>query len=117
MPQVDLAVITGGQGSVQTAMATGTPFVGLPLQPEQEFNVSLAVRHGMALALGPRTATVASVAGAVRSLSTRPSHRECARRVQGHYAGVDGAALAARALRAHLATHAPRPGQTPSPTV
>ena len=134
MPQVDLAVITGGQGSGQTAMATGTPFVGLPLQPEQEFNVSLAVRHGMAVALGPRGATVRSVAGAVRSLTARPGHRECAQQVQQHYAGVDGAALAARALQAHLASHArptsgdpsgpqlaapppaaPRPGQAPSP--
>ncbi len=53
MPQVDLAVTTGGQGSVQTAMACGTPLLGIPLHIEQDLNVALVERLGAARHLGP----------------------------------------------------------------
>ena len=48
MPRVDLAVTAGGQGSVQTAIASGCPFVGVPLQPEQHSNVAIVEGHGAA---------------------------------------------------------------------
>jgi UDP:flavonoid glycosyltransferase YjiC (YdhE family) len=51
MPQVDLAIIHGGQGSVQTAVASGTPIVGFPLQTEQMFNLDLIERRGAGLNL------------------------------------------------------------------
>ncbi len=77
MPRVQLAVISGGQGSVQTAIASGTPFVGIPLQPEQHANVALVERQGAArLALHPD-----DVARAVRELldddSYRGTHAAC----------------------------------------
>ena len=53
MPQVDLAVTTGGQGSVQTAMATGTPLLAVPLHAEQELNVD--ARRAAGSRAGPRT--------------------------------------------------------------
>ena len=46
MPRVDLRVISGGQGSVQSALASGLPFIGIPLQPEQDANIVLAERQG-----------------------------------------------------------------------
>ena len=51
MPMVDLAVIHGGQGSVQTAVASGTPIIGFPLQTEQMFNLDLIRKHGAGLNL------------------------------------------------------------------
>lgn len=56
MPRVDLAVTAGGQGSVQTALASGVPLIGIPLQPEQDLNVSLAERQGAARLLPQRHA-------------------------------------------------------------
>lgn len=47
-PLADIAVIHGGQGTVQTAIASATPFIGIGLQPEQEANIDLAVRQGIA---------------------------------------------------------------------
>ncbi|MER6973580.1 hypothetical protein ABT304_21125 [Nocardioides sp. NPDC000445] len=38
---VDAAVLHGGQGTVQTACATGIPFVGMGLQPEQTWHVRM----------------------------------------------------------------------------
>ena len=34
LPRVAAAVLTGGQGSVQAALSSGTPFVGIPLHAE-----------------------------------------------------------------------------------
>lgn len=53
MPRVAAAVIMGGQGSVQTALASGLPFVGLPHHGEQELNVAVAERRGSAVRMSP----------------------------------------------------------------
>lgn len=115
MPKVDLAVIMGGQGSVQTAMCSGTPYLAFPLHPEQELNVALGMRQGMALGLGPRHMTPGKVTAAARRLVGAASFKAAARRVQRHYVGIDGAGRAADALLAHLAQAVP--GATASPAV
>lgn len=103
LPRVDVAVTMGGQGTVQTAMASGTPLVGIPLHPEQELNVDLAARHGMAIAVAPRHAGTPRLADAVRRVLGDPGFRASAQRVQGWYAAWDGPARAADAILQHLA--------------
>jgi UDP:flavonoid glycosyltransferase YjiC (YdhE family) len=103
MPRATLAVITGGQGSVQTAMASGVPMVGIPLQPEQDLNVHLAEQQGMAIRLAPRLAGGAAMTHAVRALLHEPRYRGQALRVQAMVRGVDGASQAAEAIRRRLA--------------
>jgi len=49
MPMMDLSIIHGGQGSVQTAIESGTPIIGIPLHVEQGLNVSIVERHGAGL--------------------------------------------------------------------
>ena len=95
MPHVDVAVTMGGQGTVQTAMASGTPLVGLPLHGEQELNVALAVRQGMARALSPRWADSEQLTQAVQRLVDDPQAKHQAMRVRDLYAQVDGATQAA----------------------
>jgi len=95
MPRVAAAVIMGGQGSVQTAIASATPFVGLPLHGEQELNVALAERLGMAIRMSPRLASTPGLGAAVRRLLEEPSFAASARAASHHYDGVDGAACAA----------------------
>ncbi len=46
MPLADLAIIHGGQGSVQTAISASTPVLGFPLHPEQDFNLRLVEKNG-----------------------------------------------------------------------
>ncbi len=98
MPRVAAAVIMGGQGSVQTAMASGTPFVGMPYHGEQELNVALAERKGMAIRISPKLAGESDMTAAVRRLLEEPSFREGAARMRELYAGTDGAAGAADAI-------------------
>lgn len=104
MPHVDVAVIMGGQGSVQTAMCAGTPFVAFPMHPEQELNAALGVRHGMAIALGERQTTEATLGAALQRVCGEPSFRVAARHVQSLYTGVDGASRAADAIVDYLAS-------------
>jgi UDP:flavonoid glycosyltransferase YjiC (YdhE family) len=102
MPRVAIAITTGGQGSVQTAVASGVPLVGIPLQPEQDLNVHLVERQGMALRIARRLATTDTMADGVRRLIDQPRYREQATRLQSIVSQVDGASGAARAIRHYL---------------
>ena len=103
MPRVAVAVTAGGQGSVQTAVASGVPLAAVPLQPEQDLNVHLLQRQGMALAVSPGEAAGTVMTSTVRRLLDEPAFREQARRLQVIVGGVDGALLAAQAIRRYLA--------------
>jgi UDP:flavonoid glycosyltransferase YjiC (YdhE family) len=98
MPQVDVAVTMGGQGTVQTAMASGTPLVAIPLHAEQELNVALAARVGMAIAVAPRHAHTERLTRAVRQVLSQPHYAAGAQRAKHLYRNQDGAAQAAEQL-------------------
>lgn len=96
MPQVELAITTGGQGSVQTAMASGTPLLGIPLHIEQDLNIALVERLGAA-----RHATPAdNLATLAAQMLDTPAHRDSAVQIQKLYAAADGPIEAAHAIAA-----------------
>ncbi len=103
MPRVAVAVTTGGQGSVQTAVASGVPLAGIPLQPEQDLNVHLVQRQGMALCVPPHAANSVATTNAVRRLLDEPSYRDHAQRLQSIVAQIDGAKTAAQVISHYLA--------------
>jgi UDP:flavonoid glycosyltransferase YjiC (YdhE family) len=98
MPEVDLAVIAGGQGSVQTALACGVPFIGIPLQPEQDANVAFAERQGAARLITQDQAATPALAAAARELLGSPEAHRSACRLKQAFAAVDGPAAAADAV-------------------
>jgi UDP:flavonoid glycosyltransferase YjiC (YdhE family) len=102
MPHADLAITAGGQGSVQTAMATGTPLLGLPLQPEQDLNLGLVERRGAARHLAPAHAGTGRLTRLARHMLREPRYRDAAQTIQRHYATLDGPAAAATAILDHL---------------
>ncbi len=99
---VDAAVLHGGQGTVQTACATGIPFVGMGLQPEQTWNVRVCQRQGNAIAFSPKHVSKPAFLTAVRRILDDPAYRNAATRVREQYEGEDGAAAAARIIEAAL---------------
>ena len=103
LPRVDAAVVTGGQGSVQAALSSGTPFVGIPLHAEQDLNVHLAAQLGAAV-VRPVQFIVGGVGRDVARVLAEPSFRAAAGRWAARYAEVDGPGVAADrivALHAH----------------
>ncbi|MFI7492673.1 glycosyltransferase [Micromonospora echinaurantiaca] len=111
MPRVQVAVIAGGQGSVQTAMASGTPFVGFPLQPEQRANLDIAVRQGLASSVPLIQATTPAMTRAVRALLDDKRAHAAAHRVRELYAATDGAGNAADAILELAAVGQPAPSR------
>lgn len=99
---VDAAVLHGGQGTVQTACATGIPFVGMGLQPEQTWNVRVCQRQGNAIAFSPKHVSKPAFLTAVQRILDDPAYRHAAMRVRDQYEREDGAAAAARIIEAAL---------------
>jgi UDP:flavonoid glycosyltransferase YjiC (YdhE family) len=111
MPRVDLAVTAGGQGSVQTAMAAGTPVLGIPLQPEQDLNVVLLERQGAARLVSRRDAHGSRLASVADDMLRNDRYRAAADRVRRLYDAVDGPGNAADVIIEVAATSA-RAGST-----
>lgn len=101
---VDAAVLHGGQGTVQTACATGIPFIGMGLSAEQRWNVDVWARRGNAIALSPRDlrGDARPFHGALDRLLEDPGIRQVAQRVSREHEEVDGAAECARIIAAEL---------------
>jgi UDP:flavonoid glycosyltransferase YjiC (YdhE family) len=95
MPRTAAAVIMGGQGSVQTAIASGIPFIGLPHHGEQELNVAVAERMGTAIRMSPAHAGTPALPQAITRLITETHFATAATSAAAHYAGIDGGAVAA----------------------
>ncbi len=98
MPRVDLAITTAGQGSVQTAMAAGTPLIGIPLQPEQDLNIVLLERLGAGRRISPRTLQRPALTQAVDEMLADPTSRGAADHIRTWYDQVDGPDRAAELI-------------------
>lgn len=99
-PFVDAAVLHGGQGTVQTACATGVPFVGMGLSAEQRWNVQVSEQRGNAIAVAPHRmrGSAARFREALHRVLFDPLVRRTAREVQREYALEDGAARSAQVI-------------------
>lgn len=91
----DVAIIHGGQGTVQTAMIAGTPVIGVPFQPEQRWNVECVVNRGAGIQLSPLEFTEHAVVEALNRLLADPAYKAAAQAVQKEMEVVDGAANSA----------------------
>lgn len=99
MPLLDAAVIHGGQGTVQTAIAGATPFVGIPLQPEQNFNLRQVERNGGGRTLSIRDLRRGRLRGLLAEVLEDPSYSQAMSRLQALQATRDGPREVARAIR------------------
>ena len=95
---VDLAITHGGEGTVQTSCVQGWPFIGIPLQLEQRFNVQRCVAFGSARLVSQKEARRADWAALVREALADDVMRSRARRVAELMKGLDGPGQAAEAI-------------------
>lgn len=65
---VDLAIIHGGLGTVHTAAYSGKPVIGIPMQPEQQYNLDNLVRHGSAKMLDKTRLSEKNILNAVNEI-------------------------------------------------
>lgn len=102
MPRVDLAITAGGQGSVQCAMAAGTPLIGIPLQPEQDTNVHLLEKCGAARLLAQSELTRGRLPETIVRVLTNERYRQVARSISVAYTKRNGPKLSAATILNYL---------------
>lgn len=99
MPLCDVAIIHGGQGSVQTAIASGTPIIGFPLQPEQNLNLQLVEDHGAGCNLPFSALNNNQLKTCIHQILTDQGYKENMEKLQTWQAGYDGPGNIALALQ------------------
>ena len=80
--QVDIAVTHGGQGTVQTTVTAGVPFVGVGMQPEQALNIFIFAQYGNALLLNRRKLNTAIIQQAIQTVLNDEEMRRKAQRAR-----------------------------------
>jgi len=100
MPMCDVAIIHGGQGSVQTAIASGTPLIGFPLQPEQNFNIKQVERHGAGVCLSLSSLRKGRLEHAINHVLNDETYKINMKKLQAFQATRDGPLEAARSVMA-----------------
>ncbi len=91
MKHVDIAVTHGGQGTVQTTLVSGKPFLGIGMQPEQELNIHPFVVYGNALQINKHKVIKKDVQAAIHQLLNESSFHESAQRAKAIIEKIDTA--------------------------
>ncbi len=94
----DVAVIHGGQGTVQTACWAGTPAVGVAFQFEQQANLDMLARAGMGVRIPLKEFSGELVLAEVERVARDGEYRQNAARIQALMRATDGAANATEAI-------------------
>jgi UDP:flavonoid glycosyltransferase YjiC (YdhE family) len=98
MPLCDLAIIHGGQGSVQTAIFAGIPLIGFPIQPEQNFNLKQVERHGAGLCLSLRSLRKGHLKGSINQILKDDRYKKSMEQLRTWQSRRDGALEVAKAV-------------------
>lgn len=86
----DVVICHGGQGTVQTALASGTPIVGVAMQPEQQINLDNVALNGAGIRISINRWTASNITGATKKLIENPSYGKRAKQLQENIKNVDG---------------------------
>lgn len=90
MPLMDVAIIHGGQGSVQTAIDAGLPIVAIPLHVEQGLNVSIVEKHGAAIMQLKHDINLNEVRAKVEKILSDKSYKKNMEKLSNYQKRVDG---------------------------
>lgn len=101
---IDLSIIHGGEGTVQTACLSGKPFIGFGLQQEQRVNINECVRFGNAVALRKKDLTKARISDYIKEVLVSKEMHKKALEMQHTLMNVDGPKNAAQFLIETFAT-------------
>lgn len=72
----DVVISHGGQGTIQTAIASGTPIVGFAMQPEQQINLDNVVMEGAGIRIPIHKWNAKNIQFAVKNIINDSSYKE-----------------------------------------
>jgi MGT family glycosyltransferase len=102
MDRSDVVVCHGGNGTVNQAILTGCPIVGLPGHVDQSLNIARVQELGMGIELESGKGFGRRLSRALETVILDPSYREAARRMQRVAARFDGPVAAAALLHRYV---------------
>jgi UDP:flavonoid glycosyltransferase YjiC (YdhE family) len=103
---VDMAVLHGGQGTSYTAAYSGRPVIGIPMQPEQQYNIDILVRSGSAIRLSRRHFREEALVRAIDTiLADYDRYRTRAEALAKRLPVIDGALRGAERIKAIAIEH------------
>lgn len=79
----DITICHGGQGTVQTALKSGTPIIGFGMQPEQQINLDHVMLNGAGIRIPSPRFNSRNILKAIRKVSGNSSYRENSKRLGG----------------------------------
>jgi len=85
----DIAILHGGQGTIQTAAWAGTPVVGIGFQAEQQANIDGLVRLGMAIRIPIYAVSPKRILKAIQNIS-KAQYSKNAQLVKAKIRATDG---------------------------
>ena len=94
----DIVLSHGGQGTVQTAIACGTPIVGFAVQPEQQVNLDHIVAFGGAIRLPINRWKSKNIQKAINEINSSAQYKENIQKLQKVLQITDGKKNAAAAI-------------------
>ena len=94
----DIVLSHGGQGTVQTAIASGTPIVGYAVQPEQQANLDHIVSFGGAIRLPINRWKSKNIQKAINEIIGSSRYKENIQKLQKVLQKTDGKKNAAAAI-------------------
>ena len=100
----DIVLSHGGQGTVQTAVASGTPILGFAVQPEQQVNLDHIAAFGGAIRLPISRWKSANIQKAIIEISSSAKYKENIQRLQTILQKTDGKKNAAAAILDFICT-------------
>jgi UDP:flavonoid glycosyltransferase YjiC (YdhE family) len=106
-PLADIAITHGGAGTVQTAIHSGTPLVGIPMHLEQTGNLSLVTRQGAGVMLSKWDLNRFSLGRVLEGLLSDTSLRQNMLHLKSIQDKVNGPAIAAREIVNFLGASSP----------
>lgn len=72
----DIAIIHGGQGTLYTTIIAGTPFIGIPIFIEQQYNLEHMARKGCGITLSRYKLNKKILLDSINSIMQEKSYRE-----------------------------------------
>lgn len=96
--RVDLVVSHGGQGTIQTALAAGTPLVGVAMQMEQKINLQHVASAGAGIRVPFQNWNAATIQDSVRTVLRDSRYPQKAKEISEQIRAMDGRRLAATAI-------------------
>ena len=94
----DVVISHGGQGTIQTAIASGTPIVGFAMQPEQQINLDNVVMKGAGIRIPIHKWNANNIQFSIKSIIKETSYKENMKILRKVLESTDGKKNAALAI-------------------